>query len=598
MSVRNILLSCAIAAAFAGACGDSSGSTVGDAAERDAAAADTADAGAEPADGEPDDAGDVTDVGDAVDTAVDVEDAADAAADAAAAADVGDPGPDVADLSDAPDGADAIDASDDTDAADGSDAGDAPEETDVADAADALDATDVADAADVVDADLVDAADETDGGPPDDGATPISFDPATLPLDPAYDLGVQAGAMRADSFVAWTHTTGAPEGTLRVWREGGGEGEVLLVRDIVIVPDASGYVHIVVDGLLPGTWYEYAFLSGPAETDFFARSPVARVRTALAPGAREPLTVAATSCTNEPFMPYEAIEAMADRDIDLLIHTGDQSYNDDDVTLAEYRARWRGALNDPGYRAIHEAAGHYSTWDDHEVTDNWNPETIDPARRDAAFQAYFETLAVERQESGALWYSYRWGDTAEFIVLDCRGERRPSTRGDEDIYISREQMDWLKETLRSSTAHFKVVLNSVPITDMPPLYVSEGDRWEGYGRQRSELLDFIVDEEVSNVWFVSGDFHIGMVTRVNDDGGARRIIEVAAGPGGNSNPAASALGFLETLAGTDQIIFHTGSFHTEVLTLLTFDPERDQVRVVFELPGGEVLFDRWMSEGD
>jgi len=346
---------------------------------------------------------------------------------------------------------------------------------------------------------------------------------------------------------------------------------------------------------LPGTWYSYAYFSLDGEGEVISRSRVGRVRTALAPGALETLRVAATSCTNQTYMPYEALEEMAAWQPDVFLHTGDQNYNNGEESLAGFRNQWFGAIDDPGYRAIHETTGVYQTLDDHEVDDNFDPERIDPSILRNAFQAYFESFPVDEGPDGEIWTSYEWGATAEFFILDCRSERGFP---DDSYYISDQQMDWLLEELSNSEAHFKVILNSVPITDMPTLYVATGDRWEGYDRQRDQLLDHITDNDIRNVWFISGDFHIGMVARIDNEGPARRIIEVAAGPGGNINPIASTLGTLEGLAGVDQFLFHTGSGDNEVQTYLTFDPVRDEVRVQFIDEDDNVLYDEWVAEGD
>ena len=129
------------------------------------------------------------------------------------------------------------------------------------------------------------------------------------------------------------------------------------------------------------------------------------------------------------------------------------------------------------------------------------------------------------------------GDSVEFFVLDCRSERQEETReGAEAIYISRAQMDWLKSALADSPCHFKAILTSVPITAWPELLsVVIDDRWEGYRSQREELLDWIVEEDVSNVFFISGDFHCGAVTRVEPSGPRSGLYEVLVGPGGNAN---------------------------------------------------------------
>lgn len=312
-------------------------------------------------------------------------------------------------------------------------------------------------------------------------------------------------------------------------------------------------------------------------------------------GDLSPVVVATTSCTNARFRPYSALSAMAARgDADLFLHLGDQSYNDGITDLARFRQEWRSTLTEPGYLALHEAMGFYQTWDDHEVDNDYDPTTTASSILANAFQSYYETFAVERGPSGGLWNSYAWGSTAEFIILDSRSER---FEPDRSYYVSQQQLDFVKQRLSDSTAHFKVLLNSVPITDMPTGYFGESDRWEGYDRQRDELLNHITDNNIRNVWFLSGDFHIGMVTRVNNSGPARRIHEIAVGPGDNSNPAASLLDTLETFSGTDQLLWHTTSTQSSVQTVLTFDPARNQVRIEFRTADGTALYDTWLSEG-
>ena len=419
------------------------------------------------------------------------------------------------------------------------------------------------------------------------------MDPEVIPDDSElFPLSVQAGAMRADSARLWTFVSTAEDVELRVWRET--ESGRLLAFEGPVSPDPAGYLHAPVRELDPGTWYHYAFFRA-GDDGLAARSPIGRFLTAWAPGELRPIRVAATSCTNQSFRPLDAVERMAERDdIELFLHLGDQHYNDGSETLEEFRNDWRSQLNERSYREMHEAVGFYQTWDDHEVDNDFDPTSISPSILSSAIQAYYESFAIEHGPGDGLWNSYVWGDTVEFIILDSRSERYVP---DDSYYISDAQMDWFLERLSTSTAHFKVVLNSVPITDMPTGYFGEGDRWEGYARQRDRVINHIVDGDIRNVWFLSGDFHIGMVTRINDEGGGRRIHEIAVGPGGNTNPAASTLDILEFFSGVDQQIFHTGSFDTEVQTLLTFDPARNEVHIEFIDADGDVLYDEWLAEG-
>src|SRR5690606_34767452 len=151
----------------------------------------------------------------------------------------------------------------------------------------------------------------------------------------------------------------------------------------------------------------------------------------------------------------------------------------------------------------------------HEFTNNLNPEAIDPAQLHAAKEAFFEALPIEPSSVASgdeprLWQSHRRGRSVEGITPDCRTGRRPCARtSDASAYLGEEQLAWLKTTLRDSPCHFKVVLNSVPMTFMPELWALAGDRWQGYASAREDLLSFIEEQDVENVWFLSGDFHMG-----------------------------------------------------------------------------------------
>src|SRR5690606_28855812 len=153
------------------------------------------------------------------------------------------------------------------------------------------------------------------------------------------------------------------------------------------------------------------------------------LRTALADDALEPLTVAISSCNGLGNAPWPALQRTSDEYYDVFLHLGDMAYNDGEMGLADLRDNWRAHLavahgGEPGGMALAYArAGLYCTLDDHEVTNDFNPETVDPQRLGDALTSYFEALPVTDMPNGfQVWQSFRWGLTAEFIVLDCRTE--------------------------------------------------------------------------------------------------------------------------------------------------------------------------------
>ncbi len=431
-----------------------------------------------------------------------------------------------------------------------------------------------------------------------DHATPTDFSPDALPENGGlFPMGVQAGAMRQDGALLWTFVEGAAAVRLRVWRDTDEVGTVALAKDVDVSPDAAGYLKVPVDGLAPATWYRYGFF----HPSLSQRSLLGRFRTAFPDDWREPITLGGSACTNFRMQPYRALRYMARQPLDAFVHLGDISYNDSASVLADFRRLWRRTLTDAGYRELLSSTGWYATWDDHEIANDLNPETADPLRIATGKQAFFESLPVEKGEQGQLWRSYRWGGTAELFLLDCRTERRPSTIGTaEATYVSRAQLEWLKGALEQSSAHFKIVLNSVPITLMPPpLWGNQNDRWQGYAAQRDELLSFIVEREVRNVWFLSGDFHMGLVMRVEKEGPRNRLWEIACGPGGNGN---NPLALVWDSPQNREVAFPKAQFEYAsgqvAATLLTFDPKDDSVRVRFVDPDTEsVRYDAVLREG-
>lgn len=493
------------------------------------------------------------------------------------------------------------------------------------------------DANDLVDADAL------------DGAVTVNWQPETIIETPVFDLGISAGSMTETQFLFCSHVAVAPaiQSTQRlyaiVWRSSASVSaresaqediaapskDIKLVKIIDVTATAqeqSGYCKIACTDAAPATKYQYGFfIADNVPTDFIIpvvsranqaaienflsllnqRSPLGTVKTAHHPDSQAPVIVAATTCTKYNHMPYIALSRMAEEDCDVFLHLGDMSYNDGAKNVEEYRAHWYGTLNDKGYRDILSKAGMYITWDDHEFNNNFNPEEFSPENLAAGKTAFFETLATEPNQDGGLWKSFRWGKSVEFFILDSRTERRPSTLDtDNQQYISQAQMEFLKKALQQSPCHFKVLMNSVPMTKFDSqIWGFLGDRWQGYEADREEILSFIDENDIKNVWFLSGDFHIGFVGILNRSREKtllrHRMWEIAVGPGGNlGNPimalAEASDDSYDEIFPDDQFLYGKGKI---AATFLVFDPQNDRVRVRFVDPeDNTTLFDRWLSQ--
>ncbi|MCB9557133.1 MAG: alkaline phosphatase D family protein [Deltaproteobacteria bacterium] len=411
-----------------------------------------------------------------------------------------------------------------------------------------------------------------------------------------FPLGVQAGAITGESALIWGFTQASTAARLRVFKAGTKAEDAEAIYDEQVSAQ-QGYLRVRLENLQPGAHYYYAFFA-----DDERRSAIGRFVSGVAEDCRRPLILAATSCTKFDYAPFRSLVRAAERELDLFIHLGDMSYNDGAQTADEYRALWHKTLADPGYQAILSRTGICATLDDHEIVDNSKLYPVDPALIATALDAYAENVAIQLGPARKIWRSYRWGKTAEFFVLDCRTERKPASRETAQAeYISEAQLSWLTSALSASPCHFKVMLNSVPITRFPDFWPEQDDRWQGYAAQRQRLLDHIADNQIRNVWWLSGDFHIGVVARVEPEPGHRLhgMWEILAGPGGNAAEfwkVVDATPHLKRIGVPQEQIIHFSS--RIATTIVTLDPVTDTVNVEFiDAETGEMMFNRALVFG-
>lgn len=342
-----------------------------------------------------------------------------------------------------------------------------------------------------------------------------------------------------------------------------------------VTTNDEGVAQVEVMGLLADTAYCYA-----ARSDNGVWSRVGRFRTALDETGWRKVVFGATSCMggNEP--QTNMTQALADR-LDFFCWLGDTVYCDGSVTLEDFRQQWQEGFRIRGLQDALAGTGAITTWDDHELTDNSRIDNLPAEARAAGIQAFQEAMPWRPGAGPApsLWRVLRWGAVLDVFVLDCRGEREGSN------YISRQQMDWLKQELSQSTARFKIILNTVPITDETPLWgqAEIEDRWQGFPEQRSEILGHISDQGIAGVLWISGDHHFPMVARVDPAGGvADDQWEVLVGPGGTwLNPIADLV-----VDPPEQfpLIFAAHNYGR-----FTCDPSLGTILVEFVGNGGELL---------
>ena len=400
----------------------------------------------------------------------------------------------------------------------------------------------------------------------------LDFKIDEIPTSSNFSLGVAAGDVTAETALLWTKYEGYYYLKLLLWKKDEVNTPLIYIE---VAKSDGGFVHANVNGLNAYTSYQYSFIEVDFSGKALNKSLVGNFKSAPKHNDLVPITLGAVSCTYNAFEPITLEHAGNRKDLDAFLFLGDTTYNDGCLNIHDYRDSWARNLRKDGYTKLRSSTSAIATLDDHEIFNNFDPETVDPNIFLSAMQSFFEHQPINRNEEhpNRIWRKFRWGRTVEVFVLDCRTERKPSTRNFKNAqYISFAQMEWLKNSLSQSDAVFKVILNSVPITNFP--LFSEHDRWEGYPAQREEILNFIHDEKISGVLWVAGDLHFASIGKVDKNGPGSKQREILVGPGAQiSNPACLPLNFSSQ--------FEWTSVRNNYVTI-HFDPYESHVELVYQ----------------
>ena len=450
-----------------------------------------------------------------------------------------------------------------------------------------------------------------DGDPAGDGDGDVSevWEPEAIPESlELFPRTVMAGDMSSEAFTVACYIADASAKTLRVWLPGELPGEVLIVDERELVPDEDGFAKTRIESLEAGTWYRYAVLAGEAP-EFDARSLIGMIKTALAPGQIEPVTLAFGSCIgtggvvpdfidpDDPFPREWPMTDMAESlEFDLFVHLGDQGYMDTvwsaGGSYEQYLAAG-GACHGGGYRKLFPKAGLLSTWDDHEVVDNgtvdpWTEDLGERARIDSAKRAYYRVMPINADNPNAtpIWRSVQWGEVVEVLILDTRYERQPAPTLS---FMSTEQRAWLLGRLIASPCRFVCVCSPKPYSFIKMLigdYPGQEERWSGHPVDRQMIKDVVNDNGLDHIIWVTGDIHMSYVGRADrdDDSTAGNMTEVCCTIG-NTNP----LG--ETLDPAQFDYFTSGTR----MPVITFDSAADEVLIQMYDAEGELRFEKTLS---
>jgi alkaline phosphatase/alkaline phosphatase D len=313
---------------------------------------------------------------------------------------------------------------------------------------------------------------------------------------------------------------------------------------LTALADNDFIVKARVDGLAPATVYHFRLRYGRNEGTS-KLSGVSRFETLAGPAISRPVTFTALTCMNyekfhfgdfnaegemklKPYpghdkhLGYPALSYISLLEPQFVIYNGDNVYYDQNPsgqavasTVEDMRFRWHRQYSQPRLLDIMGVAGGYWLKDDHDF--RFNDSDLEGDRAPSpktGIRIFREQVPVvdPALENAVTYRTRRVSRELQLWFLEGRDYRSPNAMEDgpgKSIW-GKEQMAWLKKTLKASDAVFKILI--VPSPMVGPDKGRKSDNHTNFGGFRHEAGEFFAwlgEEGFSpeELFIITGDRH-------------------------------------------------------------------------------------------
>ena len=374
------------------------------------------------------------------------------------------------------------------------------------------------------------------------------FDTASSSLTGAVSHGVASGDVTSDAALVWLRTDGPAQvevrfATVNDWErfESGGAQQQSSVKteQFATKKEQDFTLKVPLEGLIPATRYRYDVRTiQPAQVSVPTTGiSQGEFMTAPSSGESVPATFLWSAdlggqhrCRDEQ-NGYKIFDLMRVQKPDFTILLGDLIYADDTCpsppnapgseftasTLNQYRAKHRYQHGSPALQRFLASVPIWTIWDDHDVRNNFSgrhdPQM--PVGRQALLEYW--PIRTPPDDPTRLYRQLRYGADVEIFILDTRQyrSRNADLDGPNKTMLGETQLAWLLEGLASSTAKWKLIATSVPLSNPKSgtLAMPGNDSWArgkdgtGFQTELHVIVDTILSRRIRNVVWLAGDVH-------------------------------------------------------------------------------------------
>jgi alkaline phosphatase D len=285
-------------------------------------------------------------------------------------------------------------------------------------------------------------------------------------------------------------------------------------------------------GLTPGTKYQYRLYAGKksiSDSIYTFKTPDLWEWRNPAPD----FSILMGSCLyineaqyDRPGTPYgksrDILYTMSQESADFNLWLGDNTYfrEVDYSSPSGMYYRNRHTRNDSAVQVLLAARPNVAIWDDHDFGPNDADRSFEFKKHSLQlFEAFWPNPFYGTEGTPGAFCSVKYADV-EFFLMDDRYYRAPNKMKSDDPtkdYWGEGQWQWLKDKLISSKATFKIIVNGNQVLNAHS-NPSRMETMENFPKEKTALLKYLSDYNISGVLFLSGDRHFTELLKLERPG--------------------------------------------------------------------------------
>ncbi|MDJ1500099.1 alkaline phosphatase D family protein [Xanthocytophaga agilis] len=217
----------------------------------------------------------------------------------------------------------------------------------------------------------------------------------------------------------------------------------------------------------------------------------------------------------------------------LWVWLGDNVYGDTE-DMSVLKQKYDAQKQNPGYQKLTASVPVIGIWDDHDYGVNDGGMNYPKKTESQQLMLDFlgEPATSSRRKHEGAYGSYVYGSGKQqikIILLDGRYFREELRREDgwyianeTGSFLGEEQWNWLEKELTGSKAAIHIIACGVQFIPEEQRF----EKWANFPQARKRFFDLLVKNKPAGVVLLSGDRHIGEVSRYQPEGMPYPIWEV------------------------------------------------------------------------